>query len=203
MNLKMWTAPLALALALMVLLVPSNAEASVLGNSVYLYDNGVDEANATTDFQFYVGLPDYLSLDQDYWNFTVWGRLVNNTGAAVGDTFVVTLYINDGTTNVTANSGNLVLTNSSTSHVDGNISIAAASFAALTAVDNGTLYITLTNGADTNDTYAGAIVISETYVSGIVSWVIPMVISLFAISVVFAMFSKIMGQASKIGRKKH
>lgn len=202
MSFKKWTAPLALMLAFAVLMVPTNVQASVLGGAVYLYDNGVDEANATTDFQFYVGMPDYLSLDQDYWNFTVWGRLVNNTGAAVGDTFVVTIYINDGTTNLTANSGNLVLTNTSTSHVDGNISIAAASFASLTAVDNGTLYITLTNGADVNDTYASAVVISDTYVGGIISWVIPMMISLFAIGIIFAMFSKIMGQASKMGKKK-
>lgn len=203
MSFKKWTAPLALLLAFAVMILPANVEASVLGNSVYLYDNGVDEANATTDFQFYVGIPDYLSLDQDYWNFTVWGRLVNNTGAAVGDTFVVTLYINDGTTNVTANSGNLVLTNSSTDHVDGDISIAAASFAGLTAVDNGTLYITLTNGADTNDTYVGVVVISDTYVGGIVSWMVPMMISLFAIGIIFTAFGKIMTQASKIGRKKH
>ncbi len=203
MDFKKWTAPLALLLAFAVMIVPANVEASVLGNSVYLYDNGVDEANATTDWQFYVGMPDYLSLDQDYWNFTVWGRLVNNTGAAANDTFVVTIYIDDGTTNVTANSGNLAMKNDTTSHVDGNISIAAASFAGLTAVDNGTIYITLTNDAATNDTYAAVVEISDTYVGGIVGWMVPMMISLFAIGLIFTAFGKIMTQAGKIGRKKH
>lgn len=203
MSLKKWTAPLALLIAFAVLMVPTNVQAdSVLANSVYLYDNGATEITNTTDWQFYVGVPDYLALDQDYWNFTVWGRLVNSTGTAADDTFVVTLYINDGVTNITGNSGNIVMAVNSTSHVSGDISIAKASFAALTAVDNATLYITLRNGATTNDSYAGVIVISDSYVDGIMSWILPMVISLFAIGMVFGVFTKLMNSASKMGKKK-
>lgn len=202
MNLKTWAAPLALLLAFAVLLVPANAQAGVLGGTIELYDNGVDVENATTDYKFIVEVPDYFSLDQDYWNFTVYGFLVNNTGAAADTTFVVTVYIDDKTTNITANSGNIVMDNASTSHVYGNISIAAASFAALTEVDNATMYVVLKVGATVKDSYAGEVVISDTYMGGIIAWIVPMMVTLFAFGVIFAGFSKIMSSASKIGKKK-
>jgi hypothetical protein len=186
-----WMLSLAVALMCCAAVVPQASASGVLGSYVMLYDNDVDAENATTDYKFYVGFPDYLSLDADYWNFTVYGFMVNNTGAAVGETYVLTIYIYDGTTNVTANSGNMVLTNTSTSHVYGNISINSVAFSSLTENDTATVYMILSHGAAVrDDSMTVTPGISETYMGGMLNSLIPMMISIFAIAMVFGLMSK-------------
>lgn len=179
-----------------------NASAvSIIGNHIDLYNNNVDAENATTDYHFYVGFPDYLSLDQDYWNFTIYGELVNNTGAAASATYTVTLYIDDGATNITAASGNIVMVNSSAVPVYKNISIAAASFATLTEVDAADVYVVLKISSVVKDSWTGEMPISETYTGGIIGWIIPMAISIMVLGLVIGMMTKVFSNMPKFGRK--
>lgn len=191
----------ALAVAIMsIACVPTAMAAEDGSGCAYLYDNGVSSSNATTDWKFYVGAPAYLGLDQDFLNITVYGWMVNNTGTATGGDYTVTVYIDDGVTNVTKAS-TLVMVSTSISHVYGNISISAAEFAALTTNSSGVYYVTLTYSAVVVDEFRQTIVIDATELSASVGAIIPIVISAFAVVLVVSAIGGMMGKMNFGGSK--
>lgn len=205
------TAGMALILALGLLaaagLAPTVA-ASYHGNGyVYLYDvheaygpGGIAEPTEDTDWQFYCQAPSYVALDDPggYWNFTVYVDCIDTVGATSGATFKVYIYIFDGTTNLTANSGSIRVDNST--RVYGNISIASASYEVMAQNGSAALYIKLVNGTTPTtlkDYYAGPIRVDSYGFIGMAWMMIPLMMVLVVMSSLMAAMGNTVQQSRK------
>lgn len=222
-NLRKATAAIALVVALglsVIGLMPA-AKASIEGTGyVYLYDvhaayaeHGIAASTASTNWRFYCEAPSYVALDEPsgYWNFTVYVDCLNTTKAS-GDTYKVYLYIYDGTTNLTADSGSIRTDNST--RVYGNISIAEASYAIMVQNSSADLYIKLVNGTTPStlkDYYAvpGGIQVESLGVIGMVWMLVPMIMVLGLMTGLMGYMGDVMGQNKREGKshgdhkKKH
>lgn len=159
---------MALAFALMLMAVgafaiaPVQASYSSMGHA-YLLDNGAGSVNSTTDWKFVIEQPMYLARDNGYWNFTVYGEMVNNTGSATNATYVVTIYINDGETNL-SHTANIAV--SKTARVYGNISVDSTDIESMVSNSSAVITYKLSLAGDTKDIYVQTLSISKDSVLG-------------------------------------
>ena len=184
---------LALMMALTAALPAVQAE-SVGAGYVYLYNDGANEnTSATTDWQFYVEAPAAVALDDStgYWNFTVYGEMVNNTGTASTGTYHV---------NVTITAGGVVkhlhssIAVSKTVVVYGNLSLAEADYSAYTSNGSATINITLKSSAWVlKDWYSGTFSIVDTetqaMVLNLIGPVVGLALIVFVIGAVMEMMT--------------
>jgi len=177
---------------------PVMASYQTSGGTLYLYDSGDSTLQTTgTNWSAVLPLPSYVGLDDydGYWNFTC--SFPTNDTATLVRNFTVTLYIDDGTTNISGNSGSV--TTSITGTVWGNISIAEATYEALTANSSASLWIKLydDDSSTTNDTFKSTIRIDDYGFIGMVWALIP-------IMVAFTILSAMMGMigGTKEGKRK-
>jgi len=150
------------------------------GGHTYLLDDGGTELTETTDWSFDVQAPSYFPLTDDYWNFTVISHCVNGTGIAEAGSYKVSIYIDDGTTNITKSSN---ITVSLTADVYGNISFAAAKFVSMTSNDSGVLSFVLTHSG-VKDTWSGRAIISENDMTGFIASIVTLFIVVALVVVV-------------------
>jgi hypothetical protein len=199
------TIVLMLALMLVAMLPQARGETEEAGY-VWLYDNGADGApSATTDWKFYVETPSYVGLDDPsgYWNFTVYGEMVNNTGRAKTSTLEVEIYLKSEAVNVTQET-NIVV--SKTARVYGNLSFSEAVYSTLVANNSATIYVKLCNGGgDTrNDTWSGTIAIVTLGASGTLIVMLPSLVGLVIIVAVVGFVFEVMADMGKVpGGKRH
>jgi hypothetical protein len=213
-NLRKATAALALivALGLSVTGLAPAASASEEGNGyVYLYDthsayaeHGIANHTLSSNWRFYCEAPSYVALDESsgYWNFTVYVDCLDTTTAS-GPTFKVYLYIYDGTTNLSANSGSIRVDNST--RVYGNISIAQASYEVMVQNSSADLYIKLVNGTTPTtlkDYYSmpGGIQVETLGVIGMVWMLVPMIMVLGLMSGLMGFMGDVMGKSKHEGK---
>lgn len=88
---------MAMLLVSVAALAPAQAYIADTGY-VWMTSDGGEDLSAT-DWRFYVSVPSTLSTDAAYWNFTVYGQLVNSTGLAAEGTWSVVIYVDDGVLN--------------------------------------------------------------------------------------------------------
>jgi hypothetical protein len=185
---------MAVALALCAAVAPAHAYVASSGG-VWLLDNGADDLeNASADWKFWVYVPLTVGLDGDYWNFTAYGELLNNSGSASAGTYKVYVSIDDGATNTTKYGS---ITVSLTSIVYGNVSYDSTAITAFVANESGTITLQLKNATDVVlDTYVAAIGIYESGAAGSVMGWMPSLVG-------FMMFVTGMGIVYKaMGYKK-
>jgi len=175
------------------------------GGTVYLYDSGDDTLQtAGTNWSAVLPIPSYVGLDDydGYWNFTC--SFPTNDTATLVRNFTVTLYIDDGTTNISGNSGSV--TTSITGTVWGNISIAEATYETLVANNSASLWIKLydDDSSSTNDTFKSTIRIDDYSFIGMVWALIPIMLAFVIISAMMGMISGTdkKGKTGKKGKKR-
>jgi len=184
-NLRTFATALALMIALGISaigIVPVTASTEETGD-VLLYDvhaayaqHGIAAPTASTDWQFYVETPSYVALDDSdlYWNFTVYADCLDVVGATNHTTFKVYIYIYDGATNLTANSGTITVNKAA--RVYGNISIAKAQYEVMVQNGSAALYVKLVNGTTPStlkDYYTGTIRTDTYGMIGVIWMMIP------------------------------
>lgn len=184
--------PILLALAL-VGLGPNIGASSDHDSYIYLYDDGADlNASATTDWRFYLATPSYFGLDDtdEYWNFTCYGQMVNNTGEAYADNWAVTVYIEAGGVNQSVSSE---ITCSKTALVYGNVSFPELVYSLFDANSSAAVYVTLENvtAATVVDTWAGTIRIESNSMTGMVYALIGVIIPIAILVMVIGWFGEV------------
>jgi hypothetical protein len=192
---------LALMMALTAALPAVQAE-SVGAGYVYLYNDGANEnTSATTDWQFYVDAPAAVALDDSsgYWNFTAYGEMVNNTGAASTGTYHVNITITAGGVVKNLHASIVV---SKTVVVYGNMSLAEADYSAYTSNGSATFTVTLKSSTWVlKDSYSGTFSIVDTETQAMVLNLIGPVVGLALIVFVIGAVSEMMTGMGKQPRE--
>lgn len=183
------------ALAIAGAMAPSVYAAQPSTTYVWLTDDGkVNTTDFTgTDYRFFVDVPAYLGLDQEYWNITVYGEWVNNSGYAYlhEGNWKVTTYIYDGATNKTEVS-TLAMVVNQTAPTWGNISYDSTDIAAMVANDSSLYYVKLQASNNTvMDGYVTTIVIEETELSAMVFALVPPVLAVVMVCIVLGWMGQI------------
>lgn len=187
-------------LALMTAAMPAVLAESVRSGYVYLYNNGANEANATTDWQFYVEAPAALALDDStgYWNFTAYGEMVNNTGSAATGTYHVNITITAGSVVKHLHSSIAV---NKTAIVYGNMSLAEADYALYASNGSATINITLKSSTWVlKDSYSGTFSIVNTESEAMVLNLIGPIVGLVVIVFVIGFVGEMMADMGKLGK---
>lgn len=192
---------MALAGTLMFLLVvcaAPPAQAAVEGSgSIYLTTNGATSLPGGSDWKFYVETPSAVGLESDYWNLTVYAEPLN--ASAANATYTVTVYINDGATNI---SESAAIACKNDVRVYGNLSFAAADYASVVETSNGVIYAKVVNGsAVLKDGWTGEIQIYQDELTASMMNMILIIIPIMLMIMVIGWFSNVFGQL-KLGRRK-
>lgn len=191
--------PMLLALALVGGLLPNTGASSTHDGYIYMYDNGAADApNATTDWRFYVAMPGYVGLDDtdEYWNFTAYGQMVNNSGEAYADNWRLTIYIEATGVNQSVTSD---ITCSKTALVYGNLSFTETIYSLFEANSSADVYVTLTNitAATVVDTWSGTIRIESNSMIGMTYALVGVVVSIAILVMVIGWFGGITEEMQK------
>lgn len=189
---KQIIAALALMLMFSLCLAPPAQAASSSGNYVYLYDNGGEVPNATCDWYAKVTQPMYVLSDGETdLVLAVTMVFYNGTGAGADGTYVVEVAISDGTTTVTEN-----VSIATAVALTGNITFAAADLATLVDSTNGTVTYTLQDATYVElDSYVwDQVTINANQAIGALYSVIPVIISLFSLTLVISVLGGAFGK---------
>jgi hypothetical protein len=173
-------------------LAPPAQAASSSGNYVYLYDNGGEVPNATCDWYAKVTQPMYVLSDGETdLVLAVTMVFYNGTGAGADGTYVVEVAISDGTTTVTEN-----VSIATAVALTGNITFAAADLATLVDSTNGTVTYTLQDATYVElDSYVwDQVTINANQAIGALYSVIPVIISLFSLTLVISVLGGAFGK---------
>ena len=189
---KQIIAALALMLMFSLCLASPAQAASSSGNYVYLYDNGGEVPNATCDWYAKVTQPMYVLSDGETdLVLAVTMVFYNGTGSGADGTYVVEVAISDGTTTVTEN-----VSIATAVALTGNITFAAADLATLVDSTNGTVTYTLQDATYVElDSYVwDQVTINANQAIGALYSVIPVIISLFSLTLVISVLGGAFGK---------
>jgi len=196
-------AAFAFALVAVLALTPGAQAASSSGAYVYLYDSGEDIADASCDWYAKVDQPSFILADNST-DLVIDVLMVayNGTGAIADATYTVNLTITDGTTSLTDE----VDINTAVA-LAGNITFTAADLATLAETGAGTVTYSLLNSTDAElDSYIWEdVTINANATSGALYAIIPIVVSLLAVTMVFGAIGGVFGKIGNMrigGRKK-
>jgi len=183
------------ALAIAGAMAPPVYAAQPKTTYVWLTDDGkVNTTDFTgTDYRFFVDVPAYLGLDQDYWNITVYGEWINNSGYAYlhEGNWKVTVYIYDGATNKTE-VATVAMAVNQTTPTWSNISYDSTDIGAMVANDSSLYYVKLQASNNTlMDGYVTTVVIEETQLTAMVYAIIPPVLAVVMICIVIGWTAQI------------
>lgn len=185
-------AALALILMFSLCLAPTAQASSSSGSYVYLYDNEGEVPNATCDWYAKVTQPMFVLADGETdMVLDVTMVFYNGTGAGTDSTYVVEVVITDGTTTLTEN-----VSIATAVALTGNITFAAADLATLTNTTNGTMTYTLQNSTyvEMDDYVWTAVTIDANQATGALYAILPMIISLFTLTIVLSMLGGAFGK---------
>jgi len=169
-------------------------------DGVYLLGQGGETYN-NDNWRAYVSIPQYLALSDDYWNFTVYLEYINlsGSGQSYDPGFSVVIYIDDGALNYSASTG--TITESRTSIVYSNISLDSSKISLFSANDSATLTVQLVNNSVANDTYVTTIPIYKSSTLGLITGIIPAILSLVILAIVINYIGDITKKMNKVSRK--
>jgi len=184
---------IASVLALVLSAVPAKASYAT-DDYVYLTDTS-SLWNVTVQKRGFVALDDR----DGYWNWTLFVELDQYAGDPVGaeERLNVTMYINDGATNLSVGSGSI--TPSLTARVYANLSIAEASYSAMVANSTCEIYILLENTTDDSDldAWTGVIRIDTLEVIGMMWIMIPTIVGFIVVIAIMGCFMDVMDNMTK------
>jgi hypothetical protein len=191
-------AAFAFALVACLALTPGAQAASSSSVYVYLYDSGEAAADASCDWYAKVDQPSFILRDGET-DLVLDVLMVahNGTGAIADGTYTVAVTISDGTTTITDD----VDINTAVA-LTGNITFTAASLATLAETGTGTVTYSLLNATDAElDSYVWEdVAIDANPVSGALFGIVPVVVSLLALTMVIGVLGGMMGKLGSLGK---
>lgn len=190
-------AAFAFALVAVLALTPGAQAASSSGAYVYLYDSGEAAADASCDWYAKVDQPSFILADNAT-DLVIDVLMVahNGTGSIADGNYTVALTITDGTVTLTDD-----VDIDTAVALTGNITFTAAALATLAETGAGTVTYSLLNATAVElDSYIWEdVTIDADQTTGALYAIIPIVISLLAVTMVFGAIG---GVFSKIGTMK-
>lgn len=191
-------AAFALMLVACLALTPGAQAASSSSVYVYLYDSGEAAADASCDWYAKVDQPSFILRDGET-DLVLDVLMVahNGTGAIADGNYTVAVTISDGTTTIT-DDVNITTSVAKT----GNITFTAASLATLAETGAGTVTYRLLNATDVQlDSYVWEnVAIDDDAVAGSLFGIVPVVVSLLALTMVIGVLGGMMGKLGSLGK---
>lgn len=191
-------ATFAFALVVCLALTSGAQAASSSSVYVYLYDSGEATADASCDWYAKVDQPSFILADNE--TALVLDVLMvahNGTGTIADGNYTVVVTISDGTVTISDN-----VTIDTAAALSGNITFTAVALATLSETGAGTVTYALQNSTAVElDSYVWEdVTIDADQTTGALYGVIPVVISLLAITMVFGAIGGVFGKIGNLGK---